>query len=116
VIRWLADENFNGKILRALRRELPDIDLIRVQDTALLQAPDPQVLAWAAQESRLLLTQDVETMVGFANARVAQGLPMSGVIVLRHTLRLSTAIDDILTIASASDIGDWANRVVFLPL
>jgi hypothetical protein len=32
VLRWLADENFNNDILRALFRRRPEIDIIRVQD------------------------------------------------------------------------------------
>lgn len=85
MIRFLADENFNGKILRGVRRELPDADILRVQDTAIYQAPDPQVLEWAAQQGRILLTHDIETMVGYANQRIAAGLLIPGVIVARDT-------------------------------
>jgi hypothetical protein len=28
--RFLADENFNGRILRALLRLIPDLDVVRV--------------------------------------------------------------------------------------
>ena len=75
-LRFLADENFNGKILRGVRRERPDADIVRVQDTPIYQAPDPTVLEWAAQEGRILLTHDIETMVGYANERLAAGLLM----------------------------------------
>lgn len=50
MIRLLADENFNGRILRGLRRENPDVDLLRVQDSAVYGASDPDVLEWAAKE------------------------------------------------------------------
>lgn len=36
--RFLADENFNNRILRGLRREISDIDILRVQDTHVYQA------------------------------------------------------------------------------
>lgn len=32
-MRFLADENFNGPVLRGLQHELPDLDIIRVQET-----------------------------------------------------------------------------------
>jgi hypothetical protein len=96
MIRFLADENFNGRILRGVWRERPDADIVRVQDTAIYQAPDPQVLEWAAQAGRILLTQDVETMVGYANRRLAQALPMPGVIVVRDALPLGEVIEDLL--------------------
>jgi predicted nuclease of predicted toxin-antitoxin system len=59
-MRFAADENFNGTILDALRERLPDMDIIRVQDTDLFGMPDPSVLAWAAEEEHIVLTHDVQ--------------------------------------------------------
>jgi predicted nuclease of predicted toxin-antitoxin system len=66
VLRLLADENFNGRILRALQRQIPDLDVMRMQDTALSGADDPILLQFAATEGRVVLTHDVETLVGYA--------------------------------------------------
>jgi hypothetical protein len=41
MIRFLLDENFNGKIVRGLRARQPDVDMIRVQDTELSGTDDP---------------------------------------------------------------------------
>jgi GH15 family glucan-1,4-alpha-glucosidase len=60
MLKLLADENFDNTILRGLLRRQPDIDIIRVQDTELYGANDSTVLAWAAQENRILLTHDVQ--------------------------------------------------------
>ena len=38
MIRFLADENFNGRILRGVRRENPDADILRVQDSPVSEA------------------------------------------------------------------------------
>jgi predicted nuclease of predicted toxin-antitoxin system len=116
MIRFLTDENFNGKILRAIRRANPDADILRVQDSSVYQATDPQVLEWATQEGRILLTHDIKTMVGFANARLEAGLPMAGVIAVRLTLPFSQVIDNLLLILGASEPSEWENRIVFLPL
>ena len=43
-MRFLSDENFDNRILKALCEVLPDIDIIHVQDTEIYQAPDPLVL------------------------------------------------------------------------
>jgi Domain of unknown function (DUF5615) len=43
-MRLLADENFNGSILRGLIRRLPDIDIVRIQDVGLIHADDPTIL------------------------------------------------------------------------
>jgi hypothetical protein len=37
VLRWLADENFNNDILRALFRSNPAIDIVRAQDVGLMR-------------------------------------------------------------------------------
>lgn len=116
MIRLLADENVNGRILRGIRREQPTADIVRVQDTVMYQAPDPQVLEWAAAEGRILLTQDVETMIKYANERLVAGLPMPGVIIAQDTLAVGQVIDDLLTILNASEMSEWENTIVFLPL
>ena len=54
----VADENFNNDILRGLLRRNPSLDVVRIQDVGLTQASDPDVLEWAAQENRVLLTHD----------------------------------------------------------
>ena len=65
-MRFLADENLDNDILRGVRDALDtnsaDFDVIRVQDTKIYPADDLTVLAWAAQEQRILLTHDAKTM------------------------------------------------------
>jgi len=116
MIRFLIDENFNGKLVRGLRARWPDVDLIRVQDTELAGADDPSVLDWAAKEGRILLTHDLDTMTKYANQRIALGLPLAGVIFVRDTLPVAVVIEDLLAILGASEASDWENRTDFLPL
>jgi predicted nuclease of predicted toxin-antitoxin system len=116
MIRFLLDENFNGKIARGLRARNPDIDMIRTQDTELAGADDPTVLEWAAREGRILLTHDLETMTKYANERINAGLPLAGVIFVRDTLPVAKVIEDLLAIAGASEASEWENRTDFLPL
>lgn len=116
MICFLLDENFNGKIARGLLARKPDADMIRVQDTELAGADDPAVLAWAASEGCILLTHDLNTMTKYANERIAQGLPLTGVILVPDMLPVAKVIDDLLTILGASKASDWENRVDFLPL
>lgn len=41
---------------------------------------------------------------------------MPGVILLRATLPIAIAIDELAVIAGASEASEWADRVVYLPL
>jgi len=116
MIRFAADEDFNADIVRALRRRLPSIDLVRVQDAGLGGADDATVLAWAADERRVLLTHDVSTMPGHALERIGHGEPMPGVIIVHQRLPLGGVIDDLLVVAECSAGDDWAERVHYLPL
>jgi hypothetical protein len=48
--------------------------------------------------------------------RVAQGLPMPGLIVVHDSLAIGKAIEDLLLILGGSDMSEWENRIKFLPL
>jgi hypothetical protein len=48
MILFLSDEDFNRCIVRGLRRRLPRLDIVRVQDVGLITRPDTEVLDWAA--------------------------------------------------------------------
>lgn len=116
MLRLASDADVHGDIIRGLRRRLPEIDLIRVQDVLPEATPDPTVLSWAAAQNRVLITNDRNTMVGFAFQRVAAGEPVPGVIVTTNEQSIGLAINDILLIAefmSEDEIRDQV--VVFLP-
>ena len=115
MIRLLADENFNGRILRGVRRELPDADIVRAQDTEMYQASDPDLLEWAAQQERIVLTHDIKTLVGYAHGRVAEGKPMPGVFAVQYDAPIGPVIEDVLMILGASTPAEWEDLVTFLP-
>jgi hypothetical protein len=72
------------------------------------------VLEWAARESRVLLTHDFDTLIGYAWDRVRAGLPMPGVVAVRQGMATGRVIDEIELIAGASDEGEWADQVLFV--
>ena len=116
MLRLAADENFNGNIIRGLLRRRPDLDIVRVQDVGLAGADDPAILAWAADEGRILLTHDVETMVGFTYEGVNAGLRMPGVFEVQLGTSIGQAIQDILLLVECSFEDEWEGRVVYIPL
>ena len=75
MLRLLSDENFNCDIVRGLLLRDSKIDLIRIQDIGMQGSDDESVLAWAAENNRILLTHDRATMPDFAYARVKRGHP-----------------------------------------
>jgi hypothetical protein len=53
--RFLADENFNAKIIAGVLRREPSIDFQTANAAGILGLPDEEVLATAAREGRLLV-------------------------------------------------------------
>jgi predicted nuclease of predicted toxin-antitoxin system len=116
MLRRAADENFNADIVRGLRRRLPQLDIVRVQDAGLSGADDPFVLGWAVGEGRILLTHDVSTLPGHALKRVAAGQPMPGVLAARSRDPVGSTIEDLVLLTECSFEGEWEAQVRFLPL
>jgi hypothetical protein len=115
-VRLLADEHIARRLVVGLRRVVNEADIVRIQDVGLRTVDDPTILQWAADEGRVLVTQDIRTMPEFAHERLAKGLSMPGIFVLPTTMSVGTAIDELALIVEASDPDEWVNRVVYLPL
>jgi predicted nuclease of predicted toxin-antitoxin system len=116
MLRLLSDENVNGAIIRGLRLREPSLDLVRAQDVGLRQTPDPVILQWAAENGRIVITGDLNTMVGDALARVRHGEPMVGVLALREDIAIGKAIEEILMIAQACSADEINLQVWFIPI
>ncbi|MGF1934313.1 MAG: DUF5615 family PIN-like protein [Nostoc sp. ChiQUE02] len=116
MLRLLADENFNNQIVRGILRRKSEIDIVRVQDVGLSKTDDRVILEWAAQQGRVLLTHDVETITRYAYERVQAGLEMPGVFEISRSISVGLAIEDILLITKGSFEGEWEGQVQYLPL
>jgi hypothetical protein len=115
MLRLLADENFNGDIVRGLLLREPDLDLVRVQDVGLAGEDDPDVLAWAAENDRIILSHDRATLPGYAYARVAAGQEMAGVFILNDRFPVGHAIEEILLLIACTEQAEWSGRAVYVP-
>lgn len=115
MLRPAADADVHNGIIRGLRRCEPEIDLVRAQDALPEGTIDPAILAWAGAENRVLITNDRETMIGFAYERLARGEPLPGVILTTNEQSVGTAIEHILMIATCMSEEEIRDQVMFLP-
>lgn len=115
-MKFLADENFDNRIVRGLLRRLPSLDIIRVQDLEIARADDPTVLDWAAQADRILLTHDARTIPTYTYERLEAGQSIAGVIVASDNLAIGAVIEDILLIIEFSTADEWIDQLQRLPL
>ena len=113
MLRFLADENIEAALVQAVQRD-PRMDIVRAQDVGLSGADDPAVLEWAAEEDRLVITHDANTMPRHARDRVNAGLPMPGVIEVPKPFRVGKVAEELVLLALCSRQGEWDERVVYL--
>ncbi|MFN0086878.1 MAG: DUF5615 family PIN-like protein [Blastocatellia bacterium] len=116
MLRLLLDENFHHDILRGLRRQLPEADLLTVQEAGLQGASDPALLAWAAEKQRILVTHDIRTIPKHSFDRLAAGEYLAGVFALPDTVSIGEAIEHLVLLITCSEAAEWENHVTFIPL
>jgi hypothetical protein len=115
MIRFLADEDFNGRIFRGLKLRSQDLDLVRVQDVGLQGSDDATLLIWADNNGRILLTHDARTMPKHVRDRLAAGFHIPGVLVVDDLAPIGTCIEEIELVAECSEISDWRDEICYLP-
>ena|SRR5579862_1863954 len=98
-VRFQADTDLDGRILRGLRRIAPEIDIRTAVDAGLAGLADSNVLRISADSGRILLSQDRRIMP-INYARFAAAAPSAGVIL----------------IWSASEAEEWIGRLAWIPL
>jgi hypothetical protein len=116
MLRLLADENLNGDIVRGLLLRIPALDVVRVQDVGLSGFDDSAILAWAAENDRIIVTHDRATLPDYAYERLMEGESMPGVFAIADRLPVGQAIDEILLIHACTEQSEWNGLVVYLPL
>lgn len=111
-----SDADLKGAIVKGIRT-IPGIDFVRSIDVLPEGADDRDVLEWCASENRILVSNDHNTMIGFAMDRIEAGLPMPGLIMTnldKHSV--GRAIDDIWSIVAIMSAEEVRNiGVLHLP-
>jgi hypothetical protein len=116
MLRLVADENVNQFIVRGLLLRNRGIDIVTAREVGLIKTPDPEILAWAAEHGRIVLTHDQRTMAAHAHARVARGELMPGIIIAAQALSIAAVIEDLNLMHECGDMQEWSGLVTFLPL
>ncbi len=115
-MKFLADENFHGDMLRGILAAFPNLDIARVQDTPFSGAKDEILLEEAARLTAILITHDVRTITKYAYERIRAGLSMPGVIEVAHDISIGEAIADLVILIGAGEPADFENQVTYVPL
>jgi hypothetical protein len=114
VIRFQADADLRQAIVTGVIRREPNLDFRSANDAGLEGVKDPEVLALAAQDSRVLVTHDRKTMpTEFGQFIISYS--SSGVLILSQNLPIGEAIDAIILVWEASVAEEWINQIMTFP-
>ena len=114
-IQFQADADLNQIILLAVRRREPSIDFQTAIEAGLSGVNDPEVLARAAREERILVTHDRKTMPRHFFTFITEATS-AGILIVPQHLPVAAVVDDLLLIWYASEAEEWINQIRSLPL
>jgi hypothetical protein len=113
--RFQADENLNAKIVAGLLRREPSLDFQTAKAANLFGLADPDVLAIAALDRRLLALRDRETMPARFD-RFVRNSASPGLLIVSQNLDLRETIEQLQLIWAALEAAEWINQIGYLPL
>ena len=116
MLRLVIDQDLDHVILRALLLRVQNLDVITAHQAGLSNASDPELLAWAAEQERVVITHDRRTMPYHATSRIGRAEKIAGIIIVSRQLPVSRVIHDLEIIVSCSDMVEWEDIVKHLPL
>ena len=116
--RLLLDEMLSGTIAVQLRDRELDVTAV-VEDVSLLSTPDEDLLAYATDQRRVLVTANIADFAAIANDWRAVGRTHSGLVYIANRTfpqdrSLIGAITDALTSLCASDAAPRPGTEIFL--
>jgi hypothetical protein len=114
-IRFQADADFNQIFVSAVVRRNPQIDIRTATAANLAGLKDPDVLAIAAGENRVLVTHDYRTMPRHF-AEFVRTTANPGLIFVSQHLPIQEVAEDLMLMWAATEPEEWVNRIVYLPI
>ena len=115
-VRFLADADLNKAIVSGVLRREPSIDFMTAHAAGLRRMKDPEVLAMAAGQQRVLVSHDVGTMPAHFREFTKAGKRSAGVFLVTQSLDVGTAIEELHLVWLASEAPEWENRLEWRPL
>lgn len=103
----LLDEHVNLSAYQQLQAR--GMDVVHVLDVNLAGAPDPQVLQWAIDAGRIVVTRNYQDFAPLVQNLAARGTPFPGVLFLSTSIRqndVGAHVRAIETWAAAFAAGD----------
>jgi hypothetical protein len=109
-LKFLADADVNGGIVRGLRRREPAIDFLDASQGQVIGLSDPEVLALAATVGRVVISHDCNTMPAYF-FRFIQDHESPGLIIASQSLSIGAAIEALVLFWASTTAQQIQNQV-----
>jgi hypothetical protein len=113
-IRFQADNDLRFQILSGVICREATIDFQSAQILGLDGVPDAEVLGWAADEGRILVSHDRKTMPAHFQEFVRKRFSPD-VFLISQSVPIGEAVEALIIGWSTSEAEEWENRLVALP-
>src|SRR5689334_3009402 len=115
MIRFLADADLNHVIVKGCRRQEPTLDFMSANEAKLEGVPDVEVLEFAAEQNRILVTHHRRTMPWHFGEFLMRGASSPGVFLVNQHAPFADVIEQLVLIWAASDAYECKDRIVEIP-
>jgi len=117
-VRFLADENIDVHIIQGVWVREPAIDILDVKRAGLRGTKDPALLELAAEQGRILITHDRNTMTQHFRERLAARKIVTRLVprsqtAQRHRRHNRMAASCLDSIPSGEE---WRDQIVYVPV
>jgi hypothetical protein len=114
-IRFQADADLKHAIIAGTLRRIASVDFRRAEAVPLEGLDDPAVLARTAEDRRVLVSHDVNTMElhfrKFSQKQTSPGL----ILIPQKRVSVRQAVDGLILLWEVLDAADLENRVCLFP-
>ncbi len=91
------------------------MDFLSANESNLEAVPDAEVLAFAAQQNRILVTSDLRTMPRYFGEFLEAHGGCPGVFLVKQRAPVADVIEALVMVWAASDADEWKNRILEIP-
>lgn len=94
------------------------LDIIRIGDPNAppLGTKDPQVLAWAIANNRIVVTLDCNTLIDEHDSVVTNGTTTPGLLIVRRNSKYLDIVDSLAAVSHCLDPAEMQSQSRYIPL
>lgn len=117
-ICYLLDENVDPLFRTELLNREPTLVIWKIGDPGVLPKGtlDPDILCWCEANGFILVTNNRKSMPRHLTDHLAQGRHVPGIIELNPNMGIGETIEELLLIWGASDVSEYQDVIIYLPL